>query len=1205
MKLEDFTNLYSLSKTLRFELRPIGKTRENIENGGLLRQDEDRAEKYVHIKKLIDEYHKAYIDKQLSGLVLQYADIGKANSLEEYYHSTRKSKDSDKDKIVKIQDNLRKQIVKRLKDSDEFKRIDKKELIQSDLAEFIKPAEDRALIAEFKNFTTYFTGFNENRQNMYSDKAISTAIAYRLIHENLPKFIDNIETFDRIAGITELYDQTSSDAEIFRLEHFSETLSQKQIDAYNSVMGRYNMLINEYNQTHKQSRLPKFKMLYKQILSDREHPSWLPEQFESDTAVLTAIRECYDDLRIPMANLKTLLEGLGNYDPSGIFLRNDQHLSQISKRLTGDRSSIERSVTEDLLTSRRLNKRKSRTTDEEESRKLFKQKGSLSIGYIADTAKIDVERYFAKLGAINTVTEQSENLFAKAENARTTADELLANDYPAGKRLVQSNDDIALLKNLLDALMELQWFVKPLLGTGDEAGKDERFYGEFAQIWEQLDRITPLYNMVRNYVTRKPYSTDKFKLNFESAALLGGWDKNKEPDCLSVILRKDEQYYLGIINKNHKKIFARDILPCEGERYEKMVYKQISISAGIGGFFRKCYRTAEQYGWCCSDSCLNDERKIIIRDDEARENLTEIINCQKDFLNKYEKDGFKYRDFGFRFAASSDYEKLSDFYRDIDEQRYKLSFTPVSATYIDSLVEEGKLYLFQIYNKDFSAYSKGTPNMHTLYWRMLFDERNLSDVVYQLNGGAELFFRRKSLQNGRPTHPANIPIKNKNSRNDKKESLFDYDLIKDRRYTVDKFQFHVPITLNFKSDGAGRINERVREYLRSADDVHVIGIDRGERNLLYLVVTDMDGNICEQFSLNEICNTDYHSLLDEREHKRMQERQSWQAIEGIKELKEGYLSQVVHRIATLLVKYRAIVVLEDLNFGFMRSRQKVEKSVYQKFEHMLIDKLNYLVDKKANPTTPGGLLKAYQLTDKFESFQKLGKQSGFLFYVPAWNTSKIDPATGFVNMLDLGYESIDKAKALLCKFDSIRYNACKDWFEFALDYDKFGSKATGTRTKWTVCTYGQRIDTYRNKDSQWVSRDVDLTNELKSLFSEHGIDIYSNLKDAIVAQNDKEFFANMQRILKLTMQMRNSKTGTDTDYIVSPVADANGRFFDSRQADATMPKDADANGAYNIARKGIMLVQQIKQSDDLRTMKFDISNKSWLRFVQHTNQADE
>ena len=29
----------------------------------------------------------------------------------------------------------------------------------------------------------------------------------------------------------------------------------------------------------------------------------------------------------------------------------------------------------------------------------------------------------------------------------------------------------------------------------------------------------------------------------------------------------------------------------------------------------------------------------------------------------------------------------------------------------------------------------------------------------------------------------------------KKESLFDYDLIKDRRYTVDKFQLYVPITM--------------------------------------------------------------------------------------------------------------------------------------------------------------------------------------------------------------------------------------------------------------------------------------------------------------------------------------------------------------------------------------------------------------------------
>lgn len=415
--------------------------------------------------------------------------------------------------------------------------------------------------------------------------------------------------------------------------------------------------------------------------------------------------------------------------------------------------------------------------------------------------------------------------------------------------------------------------------------------------------------------------------------------------------------------------------------------------------------------------------------------------------------------------------------------------------YVDRLVEEGKLYLFQIYNKDFSPHSKGRPNLHTLYWKMLFDQDNQSDVVYKLSGEAEVFFRRKSLKADRPTHPANEPIKRKNKMTPG-ESRFAYDLVKDKRYTEDKFMLHVPITVNFKSKGFANINQQVNQYLAEATGTHVIGIDRGERHLLYLVLIDDKGRIVRQESLNLIKNdadgteTNYHDLLDAREKDRLEARQSWNNIEGIKDLKEGYLSQVVHQIAQMMVKYHAIVVLEDLNTGFMRGRQKVEKQVYQKFERMLIDKLNYLVDKQAAPTAPGGLLRAYQLTSRFESFKKLGKQSGFLFYVPAWNTSKIDPATGFVNLFDTRYENKDKARDLLSKFDSIRYNAEKDWFEFAFDYSKFTRKAEETRTRWTLCTYGQRIETLRNKEknNQWDSQTLDLTASFKTLFQNYGID---------------------------------------------------------------------------------------------------------------------
>lgn len=584
-----------------------------------------------------------------------------------------------------------------------------------------------------------------------------------------------------------------------------------------------------------------------------------------------------------------------------------------------------------------------------------------------------------------------------------------------------------------------------------------------------------------------------------------------------------------------------------------------------------------------------------------KEDSTKFIEFYKSLVSEYKKSKFLFRE-------SSEYENFKQFTDEIDNQAYSLSFEKISLSNINQLVEEGKLYLFQIYNKDFSPSSKGTPNMHTLYWKMLFDERNLADVVYKLNGQAEIFFRKSSLKADRPTHPAGQPIANKNPENKKHQRVFDYDLIKDRRFTVDKFQFHVPITMNFKGSTSGNINTIVNEYIKKSDDMHFIGIDRGERHLLYLTVIDSKGNIKEQYSLNEIVNeyngntytTNYHDLLEEREKARLKERQSWQTIESIKELKEGYLSQVVHKIAQLIVKYNAVIILEDLNMGFKQGRQKVESSVYQQFEKSLIDKLNYLVDKSLPADVDGGLLHAYQLTNQFESFKKMGKQNGFLFYIPAWNTSKMDPVTGFVNLFYTRYENIEKSKLFFSKFDLIKYNATKDWFEFSFDYDKFTTKAEGTRTKWTICTFGERIETKRDssQNNQFVSEEFDLTEKFKDFFKQYSIDYKGNLKENIANQTDKKFFEGLLHLLHLTLQMRNSKTGTEIDYMISPVADENGNFYDSRTCGDDLPQNADANGAYNIARKGLWVAQQIRENDGKKYPRLDMKNKEWLSFAQ-------
>jgi len=268
---------------------------------------------------------------------------------------------------------------------------------------------------------------------------------------------------------------------------------------------------------------------------------------------------------------------------------------------------------------------------------------------------------------------------------------------------------------------------------------------------------------------------------------------------------------------------------------------------------------------------------------------------------------------------------------------------------------------------------------------------------------------------------------------------------------------------------------------------------------------------------------------------------------------------------------------------------------------MLIDKLNYLVDKKIDAGKMGGVLRAYQLTNKFESFQKMGKQSGFLFYIPAWNTSKMDPTTGFVNLFDTRYENMEKSKVFFGRFDSIRYNAAKGWFEFAFDYENFTAKAEGSRTKWTLCTYGSRIETKRNpeKNNEFDSVEIDLTEQFKALLAKYQIDLNGNLKEQICNQNDASFYKGLLHLLHLTLQMRNSVTNSEVDYLLSPVMNASGEFYDSRTCGKNLPKNADANGAYNIARKGLWVISQIKQTDgDLSKINLAISNKEWLRYAQ-------
>lgn len=1277
--MKNFTNKFQLSKTLRFELIPQGKTLEHIEKKGLITQDEERAESYKRMKETIDKFHKYFIELAMNNVQLNQENL---EAFKDLYFSSfeRKKEDRFKKEIEKLQSDLRKEIAKGFNTGEAkeiYSKINKKALFTELLVDWIEQNknDDIYFDEKFQNFTTYFTGFHDNRKNMYSDKEQSTAIAYRLIHENLPKFLDNIQIFERVKAIPELHEKClilykeieeylgiDSIDEVFELDYFNEVLTQKEIDVYNLIIGGrtpkegerkiqgLNEYINLYNQKQKDRklRIPRLKLLYKQILSDRESTSFVSDKFENSEDVVGAINGFYhhnlisfqadgkEDSENVLEEIQKILANLKDYDLSKIYIRNDRALTDISNTVFGDWSIIKDALEYRYLQFIEIGKKGLTRKQEAEKEKFLKQ-----TYYTITEIEEALYSYRNEVEVLNYLKEEDtlvadyfrEHFRAKMKEGSDKEFDFISNitakyscikgvleNYPEDKVLHQDKLMVDNIKFFLDAVMELLHFVKPLILPNDfTLEKDEFFYGQINTWYEQLNLIVPLYNKVRNYATQKAYSTEKFKLNFENATLLDGWDVNKEEANTSVLFRKDNLYYLGIMDKNHNKIF-REIPDSNSEDfYSKVNYK---LLPGASKMLPKVFFSAKNIDYYApSDEVLNIRNhgthtkngspqrgyeKMDFNIDDCRK----MINFFKASIEKHPD----WRVFDFKFSETKSYNAIDEFYREVEAQGYTIFYSDIPETYINQLVNQGKLYLFQIYNKDFSPYSKGTPNMHTLYWKALFEEENLKDVVYKLNGQAEIFYRRKSIEKDkRIVHKANEAIDNKNPKATKKQSVFEYDIIKDRRFTVDKFQFHVPITLNFKATGNRLINHDVLSYLKNNPEVNIIGIDRGERHLIYITLIDQQGNILRQESLNTIVNkkynivTPYHTLLDNREKERDEARKNWGTVETIKELKEGYLSQVVHRIAKMMVEHNAIVVMEDLNFGFKRGRFKVEKQVYQKLEKMLIDKLNYLVFKDRNPKEVGGIYHALQLTSEFTSFRDLGRQSGFLFYVPAWNTSKIDPTTGFVNLFYTRYESVEKTKKFFSNFKSIRFNASKKYFEFGFNYNDFTTRAEGTKTDWTVCTHGERILTFRNPNAlnQWDSKEINLTEALEDVLGKYDI-IYGDgscIKDQIIAIENKDFLKSLLDLFRLTLQIRNSKTGTDIDYLVSPVVNKKGEFYDSRKADSSLPKDADANGAYHVAKKGLMYLEQINTFDgeEWRKLNFDRTNKAWLKFVQRDN----
>ena len=247
--MEQFTNLYQLSKTLRFELIPTDETkgiilqRNRDRKKSLLDSDKERATKFLIAKQVIDRFHRAFIDRVLN-------DIGEDEKFRKYLLSHESKEEKNKWREV---------ISKSLTSDADYDLVFSRVLLapNSKLYSYANNKSEREALEAFQSFTIFFAQYNKNRKNMYVSKAQNTSIAYRIIDVNLPKFEENNQIFVAISE-TPLANDLSRNrqikkllkgqelSDVFQIAYFSKVLTQTGIDFYNDIIG----LVNEHTSVH-------------------------------------------------------------------------------------------------------------------------------------------------------------------------------------------------------------------------------------------------------------------------------------------------------------------------------------------------------------------------------------------------------------------------------------------------------------------------------------------------------------------------------------------------------------------------------------------------------------------------------------------------------------------------------------------------------------------------------------------------------------------------------------------------------------------------------------------------------------------------------------------------------------------------------------------------------------------------------------------
>lgn len=1153
MNFKNFTKMNQVVKAAKFELVPCGATRDFLELHNVIESDTTRKNSISLVKEITDDFIRKYLS------TFKNADYD-WNSLEKLTGAPEYRSASEKVKEVIAADVTKKfaAYINEFAQSNEITNSiswPSADFIETLLPIYVAKSNDfnnakyTDALKSLEKASTALFRHHFVRYNLMLSGTKHGSVAER-VYENFNIFLYNkalFEKYEECLALNGDYSYMFSNA-----DNMNTFVSQTGIDKYNTAIGAeynesgecitegLNQIVNKYNQNHPDSKIPLFKQMYKQIL------------IESASAFDVAFIDNEHDFKEKLNCFHTL--SLDIVKDAGEFIgavKKENSLQNIyvtvackrdiSNSICGEWNYVDNIQTLTLSD----NIRQKYLTDKGKAKASLTQKDEAEIRREVNTKALSIAELNKML---------SENGFAGAQHYFACLYEKYCDELKESyKRMANSNfwnkevkpqwEENKFIQGYIDSALAIANIVQNFVTDITRVDCDVTMAEQVDKLQAERKELNKLYNMIRNYLTKKPEQDAKKK----SAQLMFGrpnhlvqaW-QNKQagkfgnPDA--AILEYDGKFYY-MVSAAEKQKLAIPIVERVGKKIGVEYYNYLSTKKNVKlsmalprqTFASKkaleLYKAAkyddEEFEIPVGNSFMtvskrlyNDYATKTFRQDSMAKNA--LINYAKDFIMK--DNAFKEYDFS-SLKDANEYLSYGEFCDAVDAIAFKVEGKYISKAAVDAGVNEGRLYLFLIKNQDMYKPREKCKDKTALRFRAVIERIFDGDNSIILNNAPQIVYRPAVIEK-RDVHPVESVLVNKLTSDGHKipeeeyreiyeyyngrcatlsESAAayinrvitkksDFSHIKDAHYTREMFTITITYTINkgVASPVSGyELNKRVLENMK-ADGYNVMAVIRGTDNLLYYRINKQDGTEIKSGDLNTVGGVNYLERLNLLGSERHERQKNWdyKMEDKVAKTKDQYLSQICNEIAKIAIENNAVIIVDLLSMKAKSKAPGFDDKVYAKFEERLVRTLSDYCNTAIPDKEPGGVINPIQLAT---ADNLKGYQNGIVFFVSTAMTRNICPDTGFVNILSTrNICTLSAKRKCLESMNAIRFNKDCELFEFEFSFDKIGSYFTQDKIPtninkiWTIKTTGTR----KNYDIQKHRYDVVSTETLTECLSD-------------------------------------------------------------------------------------------------------------------------